>query len=51
MGDEGYAGVVAVDMLAKKRQGKKALKTLKILNNFGLAMGQNPPQAAKLTVG
>jgi hypothetical protein len=37
MGDEGGAGAVAVAMSAKKRQGKKALKTLKISNNFGLA--------------
>ncbi len=37
MGDEGGAGAVAVATSAKKRQGKKALKTLKISNNFGLA--------------
>jgi hypothetical protein len=37
MGDEGGADTVAVATSAEKRQGKKALKTLKILNNFGLA--------------
>ncbi len=40
--DEGGAGAVAVATSAKKRQGKKDLKTLKILNNFRLAGCQNP---------
>jgi hypothetical protein len=43
MGDEGGAGAVAVATLAKKRQGNMALKTLKILNNFGSAGRRNPP--------
>ena len=43
MGDEGGSGVVAVATLAEKRQGKKALKTLKISNNFGSAGRHNPP--------
>jgi hypothetical protein len=36
-GDEGGTGAVVVSTLAEKRQGEKALKTLKILNTFGLA--------------
>jgi hypothetical protein len=47
MGDERGAGAVAVATSAKKRQGEKALKTLKISNNFGSAGRQNPPRAAK----
>jgi hypothetical protein len=49
-GGEGGAGTVAVVTLAKKRQGKKALKTLKILNNFGSA-GRRNPLPAKLDGG
>jgi hypothetical protein len=47
MGDEGGAGAVAMATSAKKRQGKKAPKTLKIWNNFGSA-GVETPRAAKL---
>jgi hypothetical protein len=36
-GDEGGAGAVDVATSAKKRKRKKALKTLKISNNFRLA--------------
>ncbi len=43
--------MVAVATLAEKRQGKKAFKTLKILNNFGSAGCQNSPRAAKLNSG
>ena len=50
MGDERGAGAVVVAMSAKKRQGKKALKTLKISNNFGLP-GIKTPRAAKLDSG
>jgi hypothetical protein len=46
-GDEGCAGAVAVVTSAKKRQGEKALKTVKIWNNFGSA-GVETPRAAKL---
>ena len=42
-GDEEGAGAVAVATSAEKRQGKKALKTLKISNNFGSAGRHNPP--------
>ncbi len=50
-GDEEGAGAVAVATSAEKRQGKKALKTLKISNNFGSAGRRNPPRAAKLDGG
>jgi hypothetical protein len=50
-GDEGGAGAVAVATSAKKRQGKNALKTLKISNNFRSAGRQNPLRAAKLDGG
>ncbi len=48
--DEGGPGKVAVATSAKKRQGKKALKTLKIWNNFGSARVETP-RAAKLDGG
>ncbi len=50
-GDRVAAGAVAVAMSARKKKGKKApggLKTLKVLNNFGLAGCRNPPCAAKV---
>jgi hypothetical protein len=53
-GDGGAAGTVAVAMLEKKKQGKKApggLKTLKVSNNFGPAGRRNPPRAAKFDGG
>ena len=42
---------MAVATSAKKRQGKKALKTLKISNNFESSGHRIPPRADKLDGG
>jgi hypothetical protein len=53
-GDGGTAGAVAVAMLAKKKQEKRApggCKTFKVLNNFGPAGHRNPPRTVKFDSG